>query len=130
MLRDPIRLAFALLGSVLLMFVFGFGISLDVRQLHFTVLDHDRRAGQPRLSGAPFELAISGNGRPLIDHPGTQATGCAAASSRWPSDSARFGADLAARRRQQSASGSDGAMPSRAETSLGYLEGVPPDLLD
>jgi ribosome-dependent ATPase len=40
--RDPIRLAFALLGSVLLMFVLGFGISLDVEGLRFAALDRDQ----------------------------------------------------------------------------------------
>ena len=42
MRRDPIRLAFALLGSVLLMFVLGFGISLDVEGLRFAALDRDQ----------------------------------------------------------------------------------------
>ena len=41
---DAIRfaLAFALLGSVLLMFVLGFGISLDVEGLRFAALDRDQ----------------------------------------------------------------------------------------
>lgn len=37
--RDPVRLAFAFLGSMLLMFVFGFGITMDVNQINFAVLD-------------------------------------------------------------------------------------------
>ena len=40
--RDPIRLAFALLGPVLLMIAMGYGISFDVRQIHYAVLDYDR----------------------------------------------------------------------------------------
>ena len=42
-LRDPIRLSFALFGTAFLMLVFGFGISTDVNNLTFAVLDHDRR---------------------------------------------------------------------------------------
>ena len=42
MLRDPIRLGFALFGTTFLMLVFGFGISTDVNNLSFAVLDHDR----------------------------------------------------------------------------------------
>ena len=41
LLRDPIRLAFALFGTAFLMLVFGFGISTDVNNLTFAVLDHD-----------------------------------------------------------------------------------------
>lgn len=38
-LRDPIRLTFALLGSVILMFIMGYGITMDVEDLSFAVLD-------------------------------------------------------------------------------------------
>ncbi len=44
LLRDRIRIAFALLGPVLLMIVFGYGISLDVDHLPFAVLDFDNTA--------------------------------------------------------------------------------------
>src|SRR4029453_1080621 len=42
LLRDPIRLAFALLGPLILMVAFGFGISFDVENLRFAVLDQDQ----------------------------------------------------------------------------------------
>ncbi len=41
LLRDHIRLAFALFGTAFLLLVFGFGISTDVNQLSFAVLDYD-----------------------------------------------------------------------------------------
>ena len=41
-LRDPIRLGFALLGPIILIFAFGFGISFDVEDLRFAVLEQDR----------------------------------------------------------------------------------------
>lgn len=37
--RDPIRLALSLLGSVVLMMALGFGVSMDVENLSFAVLD-------------------------------------------------------------------------------------------
>src|SRR6202008_2718955 len=40
--HDTVRLAFAVLGPLLLMIVFGYGISLDVNHLPFAVLDNDR----------------------------------------------------------------------------------------
>lgn len=41
-LRDPVRLAFAFVGSALLMLVFGYGITSDVENIRFTALDYDR----------------------------------------------------------------------------------------
>lgn len=43
-LRDPVRLAFAFIGSALLMLVFGFGITTDVEHIRFTTLDFDQSA--------------------------------------------------------------------------------------
>ncbi len=40
--HDYVRLAFAILGPLLLMIVFGYGISLDVDHLPFAVLDFDQ----------------------------------------------------------------------------------------
>ena len=52
--RDPIRLAFALLGPILLMIVFGYGISFDVENLSYAVLDRRPHAREPRLPGELF----------------------------------------------------------------------------
>ena len=41
-LRDPVRLAFAFIGSAVLMLVFGFGITLDVEHIRYSVLDEDQ----------------------------------------------------------------------------------------
>jgi len=41
-LRDPIRLAFAFIGSALLMLVFGFGITTDVEHIRYASLDLDQ----------------------------------------------------------------------------------------
>jgi ribosome-dependent ATPase len=58
LLRDPIRLMFALFGTTLLMLVFGFGISTDVNNLSFAVLDRDQtpesRAYLEELRGSPY----------------------------------------------------------------------------
>ena len=56
--RDPVRSALALLGSLLLMFVMGYGIGMDVESLRFAVLDRDQtatsRAYALNLSGSRF----------------------------------------------------------------------------
>jgi ribosome-dependent ATPase len=41
-LHDPVRLAFAFVGSALLMLVFGYGITSDVENIRFAALDYDR----------------------------------------------------------------------------------------
>jgi ribosome-dependent ATPase len=40
--RDPIRLAFALFGPLVLMLAMGYGISFDVEKLSYAALDRDR----------------------------------------------------------------------------------------
>ena len=40
-LRDPIRLTISFCGTVFLMLVFGYGITMDVEHLSFAVLDRD-----------------------------------------------------------------------------------------
>ena len=40
--RDPVRLAFAFVGSALLMLVFGFGITIDVEHVRYASFDLDR----------------------------------------------------------------------------------------
>lgn len=41
LLRDPVRLAFAFLGSFIMMLIFGFGVSTDVANLTYAAFDHD-----------------------------------------------------------------------------------------
>jgi len=43
-LRDPVRLTFAFVGSALLMLVFGFGITTDVEHIRYATFDLDRSA--------------------------------------------------------------------------------------
>lgn len=55
-LRDPVRLAFAFLGSALLMLVFGFGITTDVEHIRYAAFDLDQtpesRAYLEQFAGA------------------------------------------------------------------------------
>ncbi len=40
--RDPVRSTLALMGTVILMLIMGYGISMDVENLRFAVLDRDQ----------------------------------------------------------------------------------------
>ncbi|HEX2940556.1 MAG TPA: ATP-binding cassette domain-containing protein, partial [Rhodopila sp.] len=58
LLRDPIRLGFAVLGVALLFLVFGFGVNTDVDNLPFAALDQDQtpesRAYLRAFWGSPY----------------------------------------------------------------------------
>ncbi len=58
--RDPIRLTLALLGTALLMIIMGYGISMDVQDLRFAVLDRDQtsisRDYVLNIAGSPYFL--------------------------------------------------------------------------
>ncbi|TAL04760.1 MAG: ABC transporter ATP-binding protein, partial [Porticoccaceae bacterium] len=54
--RDPIRLTLALLGSLILMLVMGYGITLDVEDLTFAVLDRDQT-----IASRDYALNLSGS---------------------------------------------------------------------
>lgn len=57
-LRDPVRLAFAFLGSILLLLIFTYGISTDVDNIKYAVLDQDQtpasRAYLKRFEGSTY----------------------------------------------------------------------------
>ena len=122
--RDPIRLTLALAGSAILMFVLGFGINMDVENLRFAVLDRDQTA----LSH-DYTLNISGSRyfteRPPItsdaDMDRRMRNGELSLAIEIPP---RFAADVAHGRPVQIGVWIDGAMPTRAETVRGYVQGL------
>ena len=62
--RDPIRMTMAGLGTVLLMFIMGYGISLDVEHLKYAVLDRD----QTTVS-RDYLINIAGSSRYFTERP-------------------------------------------------------------
>jgi ribosome-dependent ATPase len=124
LLRDPIRLMFALFGTTLLMIVFGFGISTDVNNLTFAVLDRDQtpesRAYLEELRGSRYFVEKA----PLADYADLDRrlkNGDISASIEIPSN---FGRDIKRGRPAFVSAWIDGAMPYRAETIRGYLQGM------
>ena len=121
LLRDPIRLTFALFGTAFLMLVFGFGISTDVNNLTFAVLDHDQshesRAYLEELRGSTYFVEQPA----LKDYADLQKrmqSGAIKAAIEIPPG---FGRDLERGRPTWVAAWVDGAMPFRADTIRGYL---------
>jgi len=122
--RDPVRATLALAGSLLLLLVMGFGISMDVEDLRFAVLDHDRTS----LSQS-YELSLAGSRYfleqpPIADHADIDRRmrdGEIALALEIPPGFAR---DVARGRPVQIGAWIDGAMPQRAETVRGYVLGM------
>ncbi|MBC7161983.1 MAG: ribosome-associated ATPase/putative transporter RbbA [Immundisolibacter sp.] len=124
LVRDPIRLTLALLGSALLMLVMGYGINLDVEDLSFAVLDRD----QTTLS-QNYALDLAGSRYfseqpPIIDYADLDwrmRSGKLSLAIEIPPSFAR---DVARGRPVQIGAWIDGAMPTRAETVRGYVQGI------
>lgn len=122
--RDPVRLAFALLGTVVLMFVLGLGISMDVENLRFAALDRDQtpesRAYIRNFAGSRYFQE-----RPAIrdeaDMEQRLASGELALALEIPSG---FGRELRALRQPEVGAWVDGALPFRGETARGYVVGL------
>ena len=124
LLRDPIRLTFAMFGTALLMLVFGFGISTDVNNLTFAVLDHDQthesRAYLEELRGSSYFVEQP----PLADYADLEKrlqSGDIDVAIEIPPG---FGRDIERGRPAWVGAWVDGAMPFRAETIRGYLQGM------
>ena len=122
--RDPVRATLALGGSILLMFVIGFGISMDVEDLRFAVLDRD----QTTLS-RDYALQLSGS-RYFIERPAIvdyedldrrMRSGELSLAIEIPHG---FMRDALAGRQVEIGAWVDGAMPMRAETAQGYVQGM------
>jgi ribosome-dependent ATPase len=124
LLRDPIRLAFAFVGPVVLMFAMGFGITFDVENLKYAAFDQDQTAESRRLlesfSGSHYfsERPPIGSAEELERR---MRSGELAVAVEIP---AGFGRDVASLRSPEVAFWIDGAMPFRGETTKGYVTGL------
>jgi len=122
--RDPIRLALALGGTLLLMFIMGYGINMDVDNLSYAVLDGDQTTASQdyvlNLSGSRYfveKQAIKDYGE--LDR--RMRDGELSFAIEIPP---HYGQDLLRGARPAIGLWVDGAMPQRAETVLGYMQGM------
>jgi len=122
--RDPIRLTLALLGSVILMFVVGYGVNLDVEDLSFAVLDRD-----DTVASRDYALSVSGSRyfieqAPIASYEELDRRMRAGELSLAIEIPPGFGRDLARGDTVEIGAWIDGAMPQRAETVQGYVQGM------
>ncbi|BBR60748.1 MULTISPECIES: ribosome-associated ATPase/putative transporter RbbA [unclassified Klebsiella] len=122
--RDPVRSTLALLGTVILMFIMGYGISMDVEDLRFAVLDRDQTVSSQRwtqnIAGSRYFIEQS----PLHSYDDLDRRmrdGELAVAIEIPPN---FGRDIARGTPVQIGVWVDGAMPNRAETVRGYVQAM------
>jgi ribosome-dependent ATPase len=126
--RDPIRLTLAILGSVILMLIMGYGLTIDVEHLTFAVLDRDQTT-----TSCDYALRIAGTQRYFTERPPIadyeeldkrMRSGEISMALEIPPDFAR---DI-----ERWKPGDkpvkigvwiDGSMPTRAEIIRGYVQG-------
>jgi len=123
-LRDRARLVFALLGPVLLMLTFGYGISFDVEHLPFAVYDQDQSSESRQLVESLQSSRYFQEQPPIASSEELQhrlQDGELMMGIEIPPD---FGRDLMRQEAPEVSIWLDGAMPFRAETARGYVSGL------
>ena len=122
--RDPIRATLAFVGSILLMFIMGYGINMDVEDLSFAVLDRDQTTASRdytlNLAGSRYFVEQA----PIIDYEDLDRRMRAGELSLALEIPPGFGRDIARGRQVQVGAWIDGSMPTRAETVSGYVQGM------
>jgi ribosome-dependent ATPase len=124
-LRDPLRLVFASLGTAILMLVCGFGISTDVEHVRYAALDLDRSPASRRY----LEQFTSAH---RYFTPTSPARSDQDALERLQSDDVSlvleippsFGRDLRRGSEPEVLAQVDGAMILRGDTISGYVDEV------
>ena len=123
-LRDPVRLAFAFGGSILLMLVFGFGITTDVEDVRYAELDQDRTPASGDYLAA-FAGSRSFQRQPeladVLDLERRLRANDIALALEVPD---QFGRQLARGGSPEVSAVVDGANPFRAETIAQYASSV------
>jgi ribosome-dependent ATPase len=122
--RDPIRATMALIGSVILLLIFAYGITMDVENLTFAVLDRDQTT-----TSQNYVLNIAGSRyfkerAPITDYADLDQRMKAGQLTLALEIPPNFGRDIARGAKVQIGAWIDGAMPMRAETVQGYVQAL------
>nr|WP_305793619.1 ribosome-associated ATPase/putative transporter RbbA [Diaphorobacter sp. HDW4A] len=122
--RDPVRATLALVGSLVLMIVMGYGISMDVENLRFAVLDRDQstlsQSYTQSLSGSRYFVEHA----PLSDYSELDRRMRSGELSLAIEIPPGFGRHVLSGRDVSVGAWFDGAMPTRGETVKGYVQGI------
>ncbi len=122
--RDPIRATLAIIGSVVLMFVMGYGINIDIDNLTFAALDRD-----DTTISRDYILQIAGSRyfkekAPIADYADLDRRMRSGELSLAIEIPPGFGRDVARGKNVEIGAWIDGAMPTRADTVSGYVQAM------
>jgi ribosome-dependent ATPase len=122
--RDPIRATMALVGSVILLLIFAYGITMDVEDLTFAVLDRDQTT-----TSQNYVLNVAGSRYfretpPITDYNDLDRRMKAGELTLAIEIPPNFAHDIARGAKVQIGAWIDGAMPMRAETVQGYVQAL------
>ncbi len=122
--RDAIRALTAMLGSAILMVIFAYGITLDVENLTYAVLDRDQTSVSQN-----YALNIAGSRyfiekRPIIDYADLDRRMRSGELSLAIEIPPGFGRDVARGDEVKIGAWIDGSMPMRADTIEGYVQAM------
>ncbi|MEQ8267002.1 MAG: ribosome-associated ATPase/putative transporter RbbA [Parvibaculum sp.] len=124
LLRDPVRLSFALLGPLILLVTLGYGISFDVENIPYAAFDQDRSL-ESRALLQSFEGSRYFEEMPPIESGAERyrrlQNGELTIAIEIPPG---YGRDLLAGAAPELSLQVDGSSPFRAETALGYAEAI------
>ncbi len=121
LLRDPIRVAFAFLGPLILMAAFGYGISFDIDNLKFAAFDQDKTPESRALIDS-FAGSRYFSEQPPVNSTAQEDAGMRSGDLQVVIEiPSGFGRDLQAGRQPEVNASVDGAMTFRGETAKSYV---------
>jgi len=123
-MRDPVRLAFAILNPIILMFAIGYGISFDVEHLRYAVLDQDQSLESRQFLDS-FQTSKYFDRKPDIATADQIQTRLRSGELKFALEiPTNYGHDLITQQTPEVGAWISGDMPFRAETTRSYLGGV------
>lgn len=122
--HDLVRMVMALFGSLILMLIMGYGITMDVNDLSYAVLDRDQTTLSQNyvlnLSGSPYFVEHP----PIADYADLNRRMRSGELSLVIEIPHGFARDVQRGIPVQIGAWIDGAMPQRAATVQGYVQGM------
>lgn len=122
--RDPVRVSIALFGTLFLMLTFGYGITMDIENLRFAVLDRDQTTLSNNyaldLGGSRYFIAQP----PIADYDALDRRMRSGELSLALEIPPNFARDVRRGDPVKIGAWIDGAMPTRAESVLGYVQAM------
>lgn len=127
--RDPVRATLALLGSIILMITIGYGITMDVEDLPYAILDRDQTSLSndyaSNIAGSRYFIEQD----PIYDYEQLDQRLRNAELALAIEIPPNFARDVAKGLPVSIGVWIDGAMPQRGETIRGYVQGLHQDWL-